>query len=136
MIGHLGLNVADLSAARRYYHEVLPLVGFEPFLDGPDQIGYRPAHGKPGTYLFRDPSTLKSPGSTTAASGSGCSTWRPWCGRRRTSTSSISGSSARIRGADRSPGFPRVPPPHHATFWLDPFGFKLKRSAITTATVA
>jgi catechol 2,3-dioxygenase-like lactoylglutathione lyase family enzyme len=31
MLGHLGINVPDLAAAKRYYDALMPLVGFETF---------------------------------------------------------------------------------------------------------
>jgi catechol 2,3-dioxygenase-like lactoylglutathione lyase family enzyme len=54
VLGHVGLNVPDLDAARRYYSAVMPLAGFEVFLDAEDEFAYRPAGGKPGTYLCAD----------------------------------------------------------------------------------
>ena len=57
MLGHVGINVPDLDAARRYYSAVMPLVGFEICLDADDEFAYRPMAGKPGTYLFFYPST-------------------------------------------------------------------------------
>ena len=51
MLGHVGINVPDLDAARRYYSAIMPLVGFELYLDADDQFAYRPMAGKPGTYL-------------------------------------------------------------------------------------
>jgi catechol 2,3-dioxygenase-like lactoylglutathione lyase family enzyme len=50
MLGHLGINVPDLAAAKRYYDELMPLVGFELFIAAEDQFAFRPAEGKPGTY--------------------------------------------------------------------------------------
>src|SRR3954453_17380681 len=52
MLGHLGINVADLAGARAYYDALMPLLGFEPFLDADDEFAYRPSGAKPGTYLF------------------------------------------------------------------------------------
>ena len=52
MLGHIGLNVPDLDGARTYYGEIMPLLGFDVFLDREDEFAYRPAGGKPGTYLF------------------------------------------------------------------------------------
>ncbi len=52
MLGHLGINVPDLSVAKRYYDALMPLVGFEPFFAAADEFSYRPAGNKPGTYLF------------------------------------------------------------------------------------
>ena len=50
-LGHLGVNVPDLRAAREYYDALMPLLGFEPFVSGPGEFSYRPV-GKPGTHLF------------------------------------------------------------------------------------
>ncbi len=53
MLGHLGVNVPDPASAKRYYAALMPpLAGFEPFLDAHDEFAFRPAGGKPGTYLF------------------------------------------------------------------------------------
>ena len=52
MLTHVGLNVPDLVAAKRYYDELMPSVGFEPFIAGEGQFSYRPAGGKPGTLIF------------------------------------------------------------------------------------
>jgi len=52
MLGHLGINVPDLVAAKRYYDALMPLVGFEPFVDAADEFAYKPVENKPGTYLF------------------------------------------------------------------------------------
>jgi catechol 2,3-dioxygenase-like lactoylglutathione lyase family enzyme len=76
MLGHLGVNVPDLLAARRYYGALLPLVDFEPFFDAADEFSYRPADGKPGTYLFFYPAT--QPGSIRRSERA-CSTWRSAC---------------------------------------------------------
>jgi catechol 2,3-dioxygenase-like lactoylglutathione lyase family enzyme len=51
-LGHLGVNVPDLARARGYYDALMPLLGFEPFASGADEFAYRPAGGKPGTWLF------------------------------------------------------------------------------------
>src|SRR4030095_1343487 len=52
MLGHMGINVQDLARAKVYYDTLMPLLDFEPFLSAADQFAYRPAGGKPGTYLF------------------------------------------------------------------------------------
>lgn len=52
MLGHLGINVRDLAQAKAYYDSLMPLLDFEPYLSASDQFAYRPAGGKPGTYLF------------------------------------------------------------------------------------
>lgn len=55
MLGHLGVNVPELAVARGYYRQLMPLLGFEIFLDAPDQLAFMPHHGKRGTYLFLYP---------------------------------------------------------------------------------
>jgi catechol 2,3-dioxygenase-like lactoylglutathione lyase family enzyme len=52
MLGHLGINAPDLSAAKRYYDALMPLVGFEPFFHSDDEFSYRPAKARPDTFLF------------------------------------------------------------------------------------
>ncbi len=64
MLGHLGINVPDLPAAKRYYDALMPLVGFEPFFHADDEFAYKPAENKPGTYLFFYPAT--QPGEYSA----------------------------------------------------------------------
>ena len=60
MLGHVGINVPDLDAARRYYGAVMPLVGFEIYVDADDEFAYRPMAGKPGAYLFFYPCAEQS----------------------------------------------------------------------------
>ncbi|MFV0532225.1 MAG: hypothetical protein ACK5MR_01055 [Cumulibacter sp.] len=60
MLGHLGINVPDLAAAKAYYDDLMPLLGFTPFLVADDEVAYRPAGGKPGTLVFLYPSAVPS----------------------------------------------------------------------------
>lgn len=55
-LGHVGLNVPDLAAAKEYYDRIMPLLGYEPFFTAADEFSYKPADGKIGTYLFFYPS--------------------------------------------------------------------------------
>lgn len=52
MLDHLGINVPDLTVAKSYYDVMMPLLGFEPFFATDEEFSYRPAEGKPGTFLF------------------------------------------------------------------------------------
>jgi catechol 2,3-dioxygenase-like lactoylglutathione lyase family enzyme len=61
MLGHVGVNVPDLRRAKSYYGAIMPLVGFERYLDADDEFAYRPLGGKPGTYLFFYRSAESSP---------------------------------------------------------------------------
>jgi hypothetical protein len=47
-----GYQCPDLTAAKRYYDQIMPTVGFEQHVTVQDQLAYRPAAGKPGTYVF------------------------------------------------------------------------------------
>lgn len=124
MLGHLGLNVPDLAAAKRYYDRLMPAVGFEELLSADDQFAYRPAGGKPGTYLFFYPATDSSSYSPHAV------------GLQHLAFMVRSRSA--VRAVHRlvtdmgdevlyePQNFPQYPPPYFATFWLDPFGLKLE----------
>lgn len=76
MLGHLGINVPDLSVAKRYYDALMPLVGFEPFFAADDEFSYRPAGNKPGTYLFFYPRPNRT---STRHNAPAFSTWHSWC---------------------------------------------------------
>ncbi|MEU5260631.1 VOC family protein [Amycolatopsis sp. NPDC021455] len=124
MLGHLGINVPDLGAAKRYYDGLMPLVGFEPFLSSGDQFAYRPAGGKPGTYVFFYP----------AADGGAHSSERTGLQHLAFMVKTRAAVHA-VHDHVRSIGntvlheprdFPQYPPPYFALFWLDPFGLKLE----------
>jgi hypothetical protein len=42
MLGHLGINVVELRAAKTYYDALLPLLGFTEFVSADDEFAYRP----------------------------------------------------------------------------------------------
>jgi catechol 2,3-dioxygenase-like lactoylglutathione lyase family enzyme len=124
MLGHLGINVPDLAAARAYYGSLLPLVGMEPFLDHDDEFAYRAGAGKPGTYLFFYP----------AAEPGAVSRHRPglqhlafMVGTRSLVHSAHEHALAAGLPVLHPPQvFPQYPQPYFATFWSDPFGFMLE----------
>jgi catechol 2,3-dioxygenase-like lactoylglutathione lyase family enzyme len=124
MLGHLGLNVPDLAVARSYYDELMPLVGFEPYLATDDQCAYRPAGGKPGTYLFLYVSSDPAPYSRERTGLQHLA----FMVKTRTDVERIH-DHVSARGGEvihRPRQFPEYPPPYYATFWLDPFGFMLE----------
>ena len=45
MLGHLGVNVPDLRAAKTYFDAVMPLLGFDEFLTADYEFAYRPSGG-------------------------------------------------------------------------------------------
>jgi hypothetical protein len=52
MLGHIGVNVPELDAAKAYYGEIMPLVGFEQSFAAEDEFAFMPSGGKRGTFLF------------------------------------------------------------------------------------
>ena len=123
MLGHLGINVADLEVAKSYYDELLPLLGFEPFLSSAEEFAYKPASGKPGTYLFFYPSG-SSPYSrhATGLQHLAFIVAARSCVQAAHDRASALGSE--IVHAPRV--FPEYPQPYFAAFWLDPFGIMLE----------
>jgi catechol 2,3-dioxygenase-like lactoylglutathione lyase family enzyme len=128
VLGHIGINVPDLDAARRYYGAVMPLVGFEVFLDADDEFAYRPIAGKPGTYLFFYPSAEQARYSRHQTGLQHLA----FMVRTRSAVTAV--HTAVIELAAQSGGrvlhepkvFPQYPQPYFATFWLDPWGLMLE----------
>jgi catechol 2,3-dioxygenase-like lactoylglutathione lyase family enzyme len=124
VIGHLGINVPDLGAAKRYYDDLMPLVGFESFLSSDGQFAYRPAGGKPGTYVFFYPAT-----DVGAYSGERTGLQHlAFMVKTRAAVRAVHGHVCSIGGTvlHEPQDFPQYPPPYFALFWLDPFGIRLE----------
>ena len=128
MLGHIGINVPDLDAARRYYGAIMPLVGFEAFLDAQDEFAYRPAGKKPGTYLFFYPAAERSDYSRHQTGLQHLAFMIP-------TRSAVHGVHAAVAELATQFGgrllhepqvFPRYPQPYFAMFWLDPWGLMLE----------
>ncbi|HTI74371.1 MAG TPA: VOC family protein [Mycobacterium sp.] len=124
MLGHIGLNVPELDAARRYYATVMPLLGFETFLDADDEFAYRPAAGKPGTYLFFYPSAEQSPYSRHQTGLQHLA----FMVRTRSAVTAVHDAVVELgsRVLHEPRVFPQYPQPYFATFWLDPWGLMLE----------
>jgi catechol 2,3-dioxygenase-like lactoylglutathione lyase family enzyme len=124
VIGHLGLNVADLETARRYYGALLPVLGYEPFLDAPDQFAYKPEGDRRGAYLFFYPAV--EPGDV--------SRHRPGLQHLAFIVPTRSAVDAALARAvelgstvvHRPRRWSEYPPPYYAAFWTDPSGFYLE----------
>ena len=122
MIGHLGINVPDLERARAYYGAVMPALGFEVFLDDHDQLAWRPAGGKPGTFLFVYPA-----GEAYDADRAGLQHLAFMVPTRtavREVRDLVAGLGSAIVHEPRE--WPEYPPPYFAVFWRDPHGFLLE----------
>jgi catechol 2,3-dioxygenase-like lactoylglutathione lyase family enzyme len=127
LIGHLGLNVPDLAAAKDYYDQLMPLVGFEPFLVAGDEFAYRPVRGKPGTHLFFYPATEARPADDYSRQAAGLQHLAfmvPTRSAVHDVHRAVAGLGSTVLEEPRA--FPQYPPPYYATFWLDPHGFMLE----------
>jgi catechol 2,3-dioxygenase-like lactoylglutathione lyase family enzyme len=128
MLGHIGVNVPDLDAARRYYSAVMPLVEFESFLDADDQFAYRPMGGKPGTYLFFYPAAEPS---TYSRHQTGLQ-HLAFMVRARSAVTATHAAVGDLcvqfggRVVHEPQVFPQYPQPYFAMFWLDPWGLMLE----------
>jgi catechol 2,3-dioxygenase-like lactoylglutathione lyase family enzyme len=128
MLGHVGVNVPDLRMAKRYYEAVMPLLGFESFLDADDEFAYRPAAGKPGTYLFFYPAAEESQYSRHQTGLQHLAFMVP----TRSTVVEVSGLLAKLspqfggRVLHEPQVFPQYPQPYFAMFWLDPWGLMLE----------
>ena len=124
MLGHLGLNVEDLVAAKAYYDELLPLVGFEEFFSAEDRVAYRPANNKRGTFLFFYPAAQPGAYDREAVGLQHLA----FMVKTRSQVHEV--HELAVRRGDtvlhQPREFPQYPPPYYATFWLDPHGFKLE----------
>ncbi len=122
MLGHLGINVDDIALAKSYYQSVLPPLGFDVFLDTDDTIAYRPANGKPGTFLFfyqaTDTTGVYSPDQTGLQHLAFIVPTRRAVREARDRAVAL-GSEI----VHQPQEFPQYPPPYFACFWHDPFGF-------------
>jgi len=124
MLGHLGVNVPDLGVARAYYGEVMPMLGYEPFIDAHDEFAYMPAAGKRGTYLFFYPALDDTEFSRHGPGLQHLAFMVP----TRTAVAQVY-ERVRDLGSDivhEPQVFPQYPPPYYATFWSDPFGFMVE----------
>ena len=123
MIGHIGIDVPDLVAAKRYYDALVPALGFEPYFDD-DQIAYRPAGGRPGTYLFVNRSSAETAYRDDATGLQHLAFMVKSRSAVLQALALAESLGSEILIAPRE--FPQYPPPYFAGFWRDPHGFKLE----------
>jgi catechol 2,3-dioxygenase-like lactoylglutathione lyase family enzyme len=124
MLGHLGVNVRDLVRAKAYYDQLMPLLDFEPFLSAADQFAYRPAGGKPGTYVFFYPA-LEEGGYSRHRSGL---QHLAFMVKTRAAVHAVH-TKVQTLGSPvlHAPQeFPQYHAGYYAMFWADPEGFMLE----------
>jgi catechol 2,3-dioxygenase-like lactoylglutathione lyase family enzyme len=124
MLGHLGVNVPDLPAAKAYYDELLPLLGYEPFFATDDELAYLPAGGKRGTYLFLSRSQEDGDFSRHRTGLQHLAFTVPTRAAVQRVHDHVVAAGSEVVHPPQD--FPQYPPPYFATFWLDPFGFMLE----------
>jgi catechol 2,3-dioxygenase-like lactoylglutathione lyase family enzyme len=124
MLGHIGLNVPDLAAAKAYYDDVLPLLGYEPFFSAADEFSFMPAAEKRGTYLFFYGAERDGEYSRQNSGLQHLAFIVP----TRSAVHAVHDKVVALGNEVLQPpqDFPQYPPPYYATFWLDPFGFMLE----------
>lgn len=124
MLGHLGLNVPDLVAAKAYYDGLMPLLEYELFLSSETQFAYMPVPPRRGAYVFF---YAASEPAAYSRSQTGLQHLAFIVSNRSAVLAVHSHVSARGDQVLHAPReFPEYPPPYYATFWLDPFGFMLE----------
>ena len=124
MLGHIGINVPDLERARSYYGEIMPLLGFESYLDDDDQFAFKPAANKRGTYLFVYPALEASEFSRHHTGLQHLAFMVPTRGSVTAIHERVVALNSTVLHQPRE--FPEYTPPYFATFWLDPFGIMLE----------
>ena len=124
MLGHIGVNVPDLEAAKSYYDTIMPLLGFESFLNTGEEFAFMPADGKRGTLLFFYPATEAAEYSSHQTGLQHLAFMVPTRAVVREAHLRAEGLGSVVIHEPQE--FPQYPPPYFATFWLDPFGFMLE----------
>jgi catechol 2,3-dioxygenase-like lactoylglutathione lyase family enzyme len=122
-IDHIGIGVPDLAAAKRYYDDLMPVLGLKQWFKTAPMFNYGPDGGR-GTQLFFY--QAREPGAYS---------------RHRTGLQHLAffvASRAIVREAhqwakarraeilDEPRDFPEYGEHCYATYWLDPHGFKLE----------
>ena len=123
-LGHLGVNVSDLARSRAYYDALMPLLGFEAFVASDTEFSYRPANGRPGTYLFFYAALERGSYSRHTPGLQHLAFIVPTRDAVHDAHAWAQAHDAEIVHAPRE--FPEYHPGYYATFWLDPDGFMLE----------
>jgi catechol 2,3-dioxygenase-like lactoylglutathione lyase family enzyme len=124
MLGHIGVNVPDLAAAKAYYDALMPLLSFEPFVVHDDEFAYKPADNKRGTYLFFYPAQSVDAFSRHRTGLQHLAFMMPTRSSVREVHQFILSTGSEVLHDPQE--FPQYAPPYYATFWLDPFGIMLE----------
>ncbi|PKB67190.1 MAG: extradiol dioxygenase [SAR202 cluster bacterium Io17-Chloro-G4] len=124
MLGHIGVNVRDLSQAKSYYDSLMPLLGFEPYISAPDQFAYRRTSGGAGTLLFFYPALEYAPYSRHQPGLQHLAFMVDSRAAVHAVHDKVQSLGSEVIHPPRQ--FPQYRPNYYATFWLDPEGFMLE----------
>jgi catechol 2,3-dioxygenase-like lactoylglutathione lyase family enzyme len=124
VLGHVGVNVTDLTIASGYYGELMPLLGYETFLTSEDAVAFQPAQGRRGAYLFFYAAEEHGPYSRRRPGLQHLAFTVPTRGAVRAVHAHVVAAGHDVLHPPQE--WPQYPPPYYATFWLDPFGIMLE----------
>ncbi len=122
-VDHIGIGVPDLAAAKRYYDELMPVLGLKPWFQTSPTLNYGPDGAKGSQLFFYQ---TREPGR-----------YSRYCTGLHHLAFLVS-SRAIVREAhrwaeshdaeilDEPSAFPEYGTHCYATYWLDPHGFKLE----------
>ncbi len=125
MLGHIGVNVPDLAAARRYYEALLPRLEYERFFADDDQFAFMPANSQHrGAFLF----------FYQAVEAADYSRHRTGLQHLAFMVHARADVVAALDAAielgselvHHAKEWPQYPPPYFAAFWTDPFGIMIE----------
>jgi catechol 2,3-dioxygenase-like lactoylglutathione lyase family enzyme len=127
VLGHLGVNVPDLGAAKAYYGPLMQLLQYEPFPTAEDAVAFMPAGNKRGAYLFFYEATENGGDQGYSRVAPGLQ-HLAFVVPTRAAVHDVHTHVQRAGSTVLHPPqeWPQYPPPYFATFWLDPFGIMLE----------
>jgi catechol 2,3-dioxygenase-like lactoylglutathione lyase family enzyme len=123
-LGHLGIHVPDLPAAKAYYDVVMPALEHEPFFATDEQFSYQPRDGKPGTRVFFYPAPDPAAYSAERVGVQHLAFILPTREAVHTVRDLVAGLGSVVTHEPQE--FPQYHPGYYATFWQDPFGLVLE----------
>ena len=123
-LGHVGINVPDLPAAKAYYDVVMPALAYEPFFATEEQFSYQPVSGKPGTRLFFYPAVGAERYSPAQIGVQHLAFIVPTREAVHAARHLVADLGSVVVHEPQE--FPQYHPGYYATFWQDPFGLVLE----------
>jgi catechol 2,3-dioxygenase-like lactoylglutathione lyase family enzyme len=123
-VGHLGINVPDLAAAKSYYDCVMPALGYTELVASAEEFAYLPADAKRGAYVFFYESAVAGEFSRHATGLQHLAFMVPTRSAVRSVHDLVVSLDATVLHDPQE--WPQYGSPYFATFWLDPFGIHLE----------